>query len=40
MVDYDKPKAGKFVAEKVGVDELRAKCRHFNDWIEKLILHK
>lgn len=35
--NYDKPKAGKFVAEKVGVDELRAKCRHFNDWIEKLI---
>ncbi|MCQ2233343.1 MAG: DUF4276 family protein [Paludibacteraceae bacterium] len=35
--NYDKPKAGKFVAEKVGVAELRTKCRHFNEWIEKLI---
>lgn len=35
--NYDKPKAGKFVAQKVGVENLRTQCRHFNEWIEKLI---
>ena len=34
---YDKPKAGKFVAEKVGMVQLRAQCSHFNSWIETLI---
>lgn len=34
---YDKPKAGKFVAQKVGIDELCNKCVHFKKWIEKLI---
>lgn len=34
---YDKPKAGKYVAQKVGIEELRAQCQHFNQWIEKLI---
>ena len=34
---YDKPKAGKFVAEKVGIVQLRAQCSHFNSWIETLI---
>jgi hypothetical protein len=35
--NYDKPKAGRFVAEKVGIENLRFQCRHFNEWIEKLI---
>ena len=34
---YDKPKAGRFVVQKVGVDNLREQCRHFNEWIAKLI---
>lgn len=34
---YDKPKSGKYVAQKVGIDQLRRQCRHFNEWIEKLI---
>lgn len=34
---YDKPKAGKFVTEQVGIDALREMCAHFNEWIEKLI---
>lgn len=36
--NYDKPKAGKYVAEKVGIESLRAQCHHFNEWIEKLII--
>jgi hypothetical protein len=35
--NYDKPKTGKFVTQKVGIDNLCSKCRHFNDWIQKLI---
>lgn len=35
--NYDKPKAGKFVAQKVGIETLRDQCPHFNGWIEQLI---
>lgn len=35
--NYNKPKTGKFVTKKIGVEKLRAECRHFNEWIEKLI---
>jgi hypothetical protein len=35
--NYNKPKTGKFVTEKIGIDMLREKCQHFNDWIEKLL---
>ncbi len=35
--NYDKPKAGRYVAEKVGIETLRTQCSHFNEWIEKLI---
>ena len=34
---YNKPATGKSVTKEVGIDELRAKCQHFNDWIETLI---
>lgn len=34
---YNKPKTGKYVTKNVGIDKLRLKCRHFNDWIQKLI---
>ena len=30
---YDKPKSGTEITEKIGIDTLRAKCRHFNDWL-------
>ena len=30
---YDKPKSGTEVTDKIGVDALRAKCQHFNDWL-------
>lgn len=36
--NYDKPKAGRFVAQKVGIENLRSKCKHFNEWIERLTL--
>lgn len=35
--NYDKPKTGKSVTGKIGIDMLREKCKHFNDWIEKLL---
>ena len=30
---YDKPKSGTEITDKIGIDALRAKCRHFNDWL-------
>lgn len=35
--NYNKPKTGKFVTKHIGIDELRLKCKHFDEWIEKLI---
>lgn len=35
--NYNKPVTGKNVAKQIGIETLRARCRHFNDWIEKLI---
>lgn len=34
---YNKPRTGKYVTEKVGIEELRSKCKHFSDWIDNLI---
>lgn len=34
---YNKPMNGKNITEKVGIDKLRSECKHFNEWIEKLI---
>lgn len=34
--EYDKVSAGVSVAEKIGLPTLRAKCRHFNDWLTGL----
>ncbi len=34
---YNKPKAGKHVTSLVGVDALRAKCPHFDEWVGKLL---
>lgn len=30
---YDKPKSGTEITEKVGIDDLRAQCSHFNQWL-------
>ncbi|MBR5253467.1 MAG: DUF4276 family protein [Bacteroidales bacterium] len=34
---YNKPKTAKDVTAKIGIDTLRSKCKHFNEWIEKLL---
>ena len=34
---YNKPTTGKIVTGKIGVDVLRSKCKHFDEWIENLI---
>lgn len=34
--DYDKATLGVSVLEKIGVEELCRKCKHFSDWIEKI----
>ena len=34
---YNKPATGKSVTNEIGIDVLRAKCPHFNEWIEQLI---
>lgn len=33
---YNKPELGVFITSKVGIEGLKARCRHFNEWIEKL----
>lgn len=35
--NYNKPATGKYVTKNVGIDALRAQCKHFDEWIEKLI---
>ncbi len=35
--NYNKPATGKYVTKNIGIDELRTKCKHFNEWIEELI---
>lgn len=34
---YDKPKTGKYVAMRVGLENLRKQCPHFNEWIIQLL---
>lgn len=34
---YNKPKTAKYVTGQVGIDVLREKCRHFDEWINKLL---
>lgn len=33
---YDKPKSGTEITDKIGVDTLRARCHHFNDWLTRI----
>jgi hypothetical protein len=34
--EYDKATAGPIIAEKRGLPALRAKCRHFHEWLSRL----
>ena len=33
---YDKSKSGTEITDKIGIDVLRGKCKHFNDWLTTL----
>ena len=33
---YDKPKTGTEITDKIGIDTLRVKCQHFNEWLTKI----
>jgi hypothetical protein len=37
LYKYNKPATAKAVAGDIGIDVLRSKCPHFNEWIEQLI---
>jgi hypothetical protein len=37
LPDYEKPVAGLLVAQKIGLEKIRAECRHFDEWIARLI---
>lgn len=34
---YNKPSDGKYVTARIGMETLRKRCKHFNEWIERLI---
>lgn len=34
---YNKPTTGKSVTKEIGIDVLRSRCQHFNEWIEQLL---
>lgn len=34
---YNKPKTGKYITGKVGIDVLREKCPHFDNWIDRIL---
>lgn len=38
FADYEnnKPAIGSMVAHEIGIDDMRAACRHFNEWLTKL----
>lgn len=36
--NYNKPKTGRYITSLVGIDTLRARCRHFDEWISRLVL--
>jgi hypothetical protein len=36
IAEYDKVMAGNVVVEKIGLDRLRQKCRHFGEWLTRL----
>jgi hypothetical protein len=37
LPDYQKPVAGLLVAQQIGLEKIRAECRHFDEWLSRLI---
>lgn len=37
IIGYNKVVHGKELCKKIGIDTIKKNCKHFNDWIEKLI---
>lgn len=37
--NYNKPKTGRYITEQVGIDTLRSRCLHFDEWIGRLLEH-
>ena len=37
LYHYGKPKSGMAVTKSVGIDTLRHKCRHFDNWIDRIL---
>lgn len=33
---YDKTKSGTEITDKIGIETLRAKCQHFNEWLTQI----
>lgn len=33
---YDKVTSGSIIAQKIGLNEIRKKCSHFNSWLKKI----
>ncbi len=36
LPEYVKPVSGPLIAKHIGLAKLRAECRHFNQWLERL----
>ncbi len=34
--EYDKVNSGAIILKEIGIEHLKSKCKHFNEWIEKL----
>jgi hypothetical protein len=37
MPDYEKTVAGLLIAQQIGLEKIRAECRHFDEWLARLI---
>jgi len=37
LPDYQKPVAGMLIAQRIGVARIRQECRHFDEWLSRLI---
>ena len=35
--NYNKPQTGRYITAQVGIDTLRSRCRHFDNWITRLL---
>ena len=36
IFNYSKPINGKNLAKEIGIDRMRAECKHFNEWLQKI----